>query len=42
MFKLAKFETGTSRTPTISKLGMVVEYIKRRNFPFEKEFKFPA
>jgi hypothetical protein len=40
LIKLTKFETNTSTTPNIFKLGMVVNKFKRNIFPFGKKFKF--
>jgi hypothetical protein len=42
LIKLTKFETNTSTTPNIFKLGMVVNKFKRNIFPFGKKFKFLA
>jgi hypothetical protein len=42
LIKLAKFETSTSTTTNMVKLGMVVDKFKRNIFPFEKKFKFPT
>jgi hypothetical protein len=39
MIQIVKCETSTSRTLIFLKLIMVVEYFKRNNFPFGKEFK---
>jgi hypothetical protein len=40
MIKLPKYEKGTSRASTISKLGKVGDKFKNNNFPFRKDFKF--
>jgi hypothetical protein len=40
LIKLTKFETSTSATPNIFKLGIVVDKLKRNIFPFGKMFKF--
>jgi hypothetical protein len=37
---MKKYEKGTSRAPTKSKFGMVVEYFRRNNFHFGQEFTF--
>jgi hypothetical protein len=40
LIKLVKFETSTSRTPNIFKLGMVVDKFERNIFPFVNKSKF--
>jgi hypothetical protein len=39
--KLAKYETGTSRTPKIFKLCMEIDYSKRDNFHLCHNFEIP-
>jgi hypothetical protein len=41
-FKVAQYETGTSTTPKICNLGIVLDKFKRNNFTFGKKFKFPT